>query len=502
MTVEDYEPQMPADRVRRLRRWHEDASAALRALGDHEVEHLGLTLRVPAGVFPPAPMSRLLGRAVLADVCDGDRVLDMGTGSGVNAVLAARRGARVTALDVNPDAIAAAADNAERCGVADRIDVRVGDLFDGVTGRFDVVVFDPPFRWFPPADMLERAITDDGYRTLERFLARVGDHLSTGGRVLTFFGTTGDIDHFHALAQRHRLGVEVLDTCELARDAAVETYWSFRLRPDRDGPVLGHRPQASEPVPELVEQVAAGDRIEVVWRNQAGGLTFAVGRGSAHRFVKWAPTAASLDLSAEAERLRWVRQRTPVPRVLELRTDGGATVLVTSPVPGRSAVSPRWLAAPDVAVRALGTGLRALHERLPIDDCPFTWSAEDRLRSARRRIERGAPDRTSWHAEHQHPSLGEALERLADPPPIDRLVVCHGDACAPNTLLDDDGSWSGHVDLGASGVADRWADLAVATWSTRWNHGPGWEPLLLESYGVEEDPDRSSYYRLLWDLEA
>ena len=44
------------------------------------------------------------------------------------------------------------------------------------------------------------------------------------------------------------------------------------------------------------------------------------------------------------------------------------------------------------------------------------------------------------------------------------------------------------------------ADLAIATWSAGWNYGPGWEPLLLDAYGVEPDPDRTAYYRLLWDL--
>jgi len=41
--------------------------------------------------------------------------------------------------------------------------------------------------------------------------------------------------------------------------------------------------------------------------------------------------------------------------------------------------------------------------------------------------------------------------------------------------------------LGALGVADRWADLAVATWSLEWNYGPGWQSVLLEAYGVESD---------------
>ena len=80
------------------------------------------------------------------------------------------------------------------------------------------------------------------------------------------------------------------------------------------------------------------------------------------------------------------------------------------------------------------------------------------------------------------------------------LVVCHGDACLPNTLIAPDGAFVGHVDLGDLGVADRWADLAVATWSTEWNYGPGWDNLYLESYGIEADPDRIQFYRDLWDL--
>jgi kanamycin kinase len=67
-------------------------------------------------------------------------------------------------------------------------------------------------------------------------------------------------------------------------------------------------------------------------------------------------------------------------------------------------------------------------------------------------------------SDRQPVSTARVLELLAGVPPIDRLVVCHGDSCALNTLLAADGRWSAHVDLGALGVADRWADLAIATW--------------------------------------
>ena len=123
-----------------------------------------------------------------------------------------------------------------------------------------------------------------------------------------------------------------------------------------------------------------------------------------------------------------------------------------------------------------------LHDALPVRDCPFDWSVPARLAAHSRRIARNG---------------------LTDPPPIDRLVVCHGDACAPNTIIDDDGRCCGHVDLGSLGVADRWADLAVATMSLDWNYrGSGERTLqqdLLQAYGIEPDAMRIDYYRRLWN---
>lgn len=65
--------------------------------------------------------------------------------------------------------------------------------------------------------------------------------------------------------------------------------------------------------------------------------------------------------------------------------------------------------------------------------------------------------------------------------------------------LDDRGRGVAHVDLAALGVANRWADIAVASMSTEWNYGPGYEELLIEAYGVAPDPERLAYYRDLWN---
>jgi kanamycin kinase len=104
-------------------------------------------------------------------------------------------------------------------------------------------------------------------------------------------------------------------------------------------------------------------------------------------------------------------------------------------------------------------------------------------------IGQGADEAGSWLVTSALPGQNAVMPRW------------QGDACAPNTLITEDGRWSGHVDLGDLGVADRWADLAIATWSAEWNYGPGWERPLLDAYGIRADPDRTRYYRLLWDLD-
>jgi kanamycin kinase len=201
---------------------------------------------------------------------------------------------------------------------------------------------------------------------------------------------------------------------------------------------------------------------------RAGRADFEVGAADERAFVKWSPVGGP-NLAAEAERLEWARRHVVVPEVVALGADDEGTWLVSVALPGASAVDPRWIVDPTIAVDAIGEGLRALHDALPVDACPLSWSVATRGGSE------------------------------ADAPPIDQLVVCNGHACAPNTLLDERGHWIGHVDFGQLGTADRWADLAVATWGTVWNYGPGHEARLLDAYGVAPDRDRTEFSRWLWD---
>jgi kanamycin kinase len=126
-------------------------------------------------------------------------------------------------------------------------------------------------------------------------------------------------------------------------------------------------------------------------------------------------------------------------------------------------------------VPELGRALRRFHDLVPVDDCCWEYSVDGRLAAS-----------------------SVVPPPLSERPALD-AVVCHGDACNPNFLLDGAGRCVGYVDLGMLGVGDRWADLAPALLSLGWNFGEGWEPAFLDGYGVERDAEKQEFYTWVWN---
>lgn len=140
----------------------------------------------------------LLLEAALAEVRPGDRALEVGTGSGHIAASLAGRTARMVALDINP--------HAARAARAPGVEVVRSDLFAGVRGPFDLVVFNPPYLPTNPDerldDWLEYALDGgpDGRRTIARFLTELDRVLSAGGRALLLVSSLTGPDEVIRLA--------------------------------------------------------------------------------------------------------------------------------------------------------------------------------------------------------------------------------------------------------------------------------------------------------------
>jgi len=177
----------------------------------------GCTFRLDAGVQPPKAGSLLFCRHLGAR--PDERVLDLGSGAGLAAVLAARAGAHVVATDIRPEAVACTRENAARNGV--RVDAREGDGFAPVGGlRFDLIGTSPPQMPTPPGlerDDAEAAADNggpDGWALLDRLIRECPGYLNPGGRlVFTLFGFLG-IER-----ARRRLSAAGLEPAVLAREA-------------------------------------------------------------------------------------------------------------------------------------------------------------------------------------------------------------------------------------------------------------------------------------------
>ncbi|MDD1719789.1 MAG: class I SAM-dependent methyltransferase [Methanoregulaceae archaeon] len=141
-------------------------------------------------VYSPEADTHLLLDTVLAEVRPGDRVLEVGTGSGEIAA-ALLEIADVVATDINPHAV--------KCARERGIGVVRADLLAGIRGPFDLVIFNPPYLPTAPEermeDWLEYALDGgpDGRAVITRFACDVKRVLAPGGRVLLLISSlTGE----------------------------------------------------------------------------------------------------------------------------------------------------------------------------------------------------------------------------------------------------------------------------------------------------------------------
>lgn len=175
---------------------------------------------VPRGVYPPQTDTRLLGRAMRREgVADGTDVLDLGTGSGVLAVEAARLGGRVTAVDISWRALATAWFNSRLNG--ETVQVRHGDLASAVPGhRFDLVVTNPPYvpapHGVPPAGPARAWDAGaDGRVLIDRICDAAPTVLRPTGTLLIVHSHLCGVDDTLARLARTGMHAEVVDRARL-----------------------------------------------------------------------------------------------------------------------------------------------------------------------------------------------------------------------------------------------------------------------------------------------
>jgi len=143
-------------------------------------------------VYRPAEDSYLLAKHV--GLLVSGKVLDMGTGSGIQAVTAALKPEveSVLAVDINPEALREAEKRVHAVVVPGKISFLLSDLFDEVTGRYDWIIFNSPY--LPSEGVDDEYAWAGGAELIERFLGGVRDHLEPGGSILLIYSDISEPD--------------------------------------------------------------------------------------------------------------------------------------------------------------------------------------------------------------------------------------------------------------------------------------------------------------------
>jgi release factor glutamine methyltransferase len=204
----------------------------IQRFGPRTVTVAGKTYAISGGVFNPKYYMTSEFMAAYVRVKPGDVVLDMGTGSGIQAITAAQYGGRVTAVDINPEAIRHAWKNVEKNGLSENVTLVNGDLFSPLDQKtkYDIILFTPPYFEGTVKTQLDHALYDPEKSLLKRFFSEAGKHLKTGGYVQMVYSSIAG--HEHALEIARDLGWQGLLVAE--KPLRYERLFIYRFEPEKD----------------------------------------------------------------------------------------------------------------------------------------------------------------------------------------------------------------------------------------------------------------------------
>ena len=209
--------------------------------------------------------------------------------------------------------------------------------------------------------------------------------------------------------------------------------------------------------------------------------------------------------------MKWLEEKLPVPKVIACEKDEEYQYLLMSKIPGKMSCDEYYMEHPKELLDILAKALKMLWS-VDISDCPRNRNIEVELSEARYRVENNLVDMdnveptTFGKDGFENPQA--LLDWLYENKPNYEPVLSHGDFCLPNIFIEDK-QVSGFIDLGDTGIGDKWRDIALCYRSLKHNFDgsfggkvyPDFDPdMLFDALGIEPDREKLRFYILLDEL--
>ena len=209
--------------------------------------------------------------------------------------------------------------------------------------------------------------------------------------------------------------------------------------------------------------------------------------------------------------MKWLENKVSVPECISNITENGVNYLLMSRISGKMACDDEFMNDSNLLFSVLADAFNSLW-KVDISDCPVKNDLSTVLKEAEYRVEHGLVDVDDAEPEtfgkDGFKGPEELLRWLCDNRPDEDPVLSHGDFCLPNVFINDD-KFSGFVDIGRMGIADRYQDIALCYRSLHHNFSGVYdgksydgydEKMFFEAIGIEPDYDKIRYYILLDEL--
>ncbi|MCU6792104.1 aminoglycoside 3'-phosphotransferase [Paenibacillus sp. WQ 127069] len=250
-------------------------------------------------------------------------------------------------------------------------------------------------------------------------------------------------------------------------------------------------------LPENLSKISNGYTWRRITIGHSESKTYLLTGTSVNLYLKIQSLTAIESLLNEKNRLEWLQGKLSVPEVLYYGKDYTNEYLLITEIAGVNASDKSFEMTSSAIMKQLAAGLREVHE-VKIDNCPFNQRLESKIEEARKRVQNKLVDEEDFDQIRLGLSPEDLLkELLFKRPMMEDLVFTHGDYCLPNIIIDND-RFSGVIDWGRAGIADRYQDLALAARSITYNFGKKHVQHFLDEYGIKElDESKIYFYQLL-----
>ena len=258
-------------------------------------------------------------------------------------------------------------------------------------------------------------------------------------------------------------------------------------------------------IPDKIKRELQNEAYEIDSIGKSGGSIFLF----ADKVLKIQDN--SDEANHEVQAMRWLERRISVPKIIAYECSADKSYLLMTRVSGKMACSEEYLNNPAKLTTLLAHAMQEIW-RIDISACPIDCSLDRKLEAARFNVKNNLVNMENVEPETFGPNGFEnteaLLQWLVDNRPDEELVLSHGDFCLPNIYITKDEKIS-FIDLGRTGVADKWQDIALCYRSLKYNYDgkyggkaySGYDPdMLFEKLGIVPDWEKIRYYTLLDEL--